>query len=110
MNPLYTKEEMNYILDDSQVKAVIAHVSVEPKLSEVKEQLKNLMLVIYTDAEDQECTWEHLMETNNNVWLSPFIDQEDLAVILYTSGTTGNQRVRCYHIGIWLRMQMPFQN
>ncbi|WP_410982352.1 long-chain-fatty-acid--CoA ligase [Bacillus cereus] len=91
MNPLYTKEEINYILDNSQVKAVIAHVSVEPKLSEVKEQLK-LKLVIYTDAEDQECKWEHLMETSDNDCLSPFIDQEDLAVILYTSGTTGKPK------------------
>ena len=92
MNPLYTQGEINYILDDSQAKAVIADISVEPRLSEIKEQLENLKLVIYTDAEDQEWAWEHLMETNNNVCPSTFIDQEDLAVILYTSGTTGKPK------------------
>lgn len=92
MNPLYTQGEISYILDNSQAKAVIAYVSVEPKLSAVKEQLDNLKLVIYTDTEDQECTWEQLIKPSNNNFESPLIEQEDIAVILYTSGTTGKPK------------------
>lgn len=92
INPLFTKDEISYILENSQVKAVIAHESIEPTLSELKKQLVNLNLVIYTEADKQEWTWEHLMESSTSVSESPFVDQEDLAVILYTSGTTGKPK------------------
>ncbi|MEY8732035.1 long-chain-fatty-acid--CoA ligase [Peribacillus frigoritolerans] len=94
INPLYTQGEINYFLDNCQAKAVITHVSVEPKLSEIKKHLKTLKLIVYTGAEEQESTWEHLMETGTsiNAYGSPYIDEEDLAVILYTSGTTGKPK------------------
>ncbi|MGG0249995.1 long-chain-fatty-acid--CoA ligase [Peribacillus frigoritolerans] len=92
INPLYTQGEINYFLDNCQAKAVITHVSVEPKLSEIKKHLKTLKLIVYTGAEEQESTWERLMETSNDVCGSTYIDDEDLAVILYTSGTTGKPK------------------
>ncbi|MDR6998328.1 long-chain-fatty-acid--CoA ligase [Neobacillus niacini] len=92
INPLFTQGEIGYILENSQAKAVIAHVSVEPKLTEVRKQLENLKLVIYTETEDQDWTWKHLTKASIHFYESPSINQEDLAVILYTSGTTGKPK------------------
>lgn len=92
MNPIYTYEEINYILSNSRAKVVIAQSDLESTLSKVKKHLKGLEMVIYTEEVKSEWTIEQLLQKNVDRCISPIIESEDLAVVLYTSGTTGKPK------------------
>ncbi|MEH7349755.1 long-chain-fatty-acid--CoA ligase [Gottfriedia acidiceleris] len=92
VNPIYTKDEISYILSNSQAKAVIANFTMETIIDSLKLELKQIEMLYYVGSNKAEFNWEQLIVNKSKNNENPLIMAEDLAVILYTSGTTGRPK------------------
>ncbi len=85
LNPVFTETELIYILNDANVKLVITKEEQQEKLFSVKSSCPICEHVIAIDQLKQQ---KNSIDSYN----SPNISEDDPAVILYTSGTTGNSK------------------
>lgn len=95
INPIYTQNEIHYILDNSRSKIAIASKDLIPVFTELHSQLPNLNKVVFIE-EDLPKEWalpfSRLIEAPPKPREFPSLSENDLAVILYTSGTTGKPK------------------
>ncbi|GEN34339.1 fatty acid--CoA ligase family protein [Aneurinibacillus danicus] len=95
INPIYTPKEIMYILHNSQSKVAIAAAPLLPAFEGIKQMLPDLHEVVLVGG-DSEHKWttpfEKIAAHSSEGWQRPEIDGDDLAVILYTSGTTGQPK------------------
>ncbi|STO08915.1 Long-chain-fatty-acid--CoA ligase [Exiguobacterium aurantiacum] len=100
INPTYTPDEMAYILLDGDVKAIVALSPLVAQAKGALSQLPQLKLVISVPYADVPVETE-----SGAIEFLPFadslsasegelveVDEEEVAVILYTSGTTGKPK------------------
>jgi len=83
INYMFKIEEAKYILEDSQAKAMIALRMFLPMAEELRLRVESLKFII-TPGD-----FFILKKHNQQAFLGQSVDSNDLAVILYTSGTTG---------------------
>ena len=92
LNPAFTKEEFKFYYDDLKVKAVIIE---ENKLIQAREAAEELNIEIIDLKKKTSSNFIKLnIEINNtNKNYSPDSNEDDIAMILHTSGTTSRPKM-----------------
>ncbi len=102
INPIYTPDEIGYILQNGDVKAVIALDLLAPLVEAFHDKLATVEHFIMCDSKgsneiptysyDKMKSFTEVISTGDLSFDFPEIREEDVAVILYTSGTTGKPK------------------
>ncbi|KGX92630.1 long-chain fatty acid--CoA ligase [Pontibacillus halophilus JSM 076056 = DSM 19796] len=103
VNPIYTADELTYILNNADVKAVITMDLLMEKFDAMDAALTGVMHYIVGETGQQGMnvkgevrskmkTFTDVVAASEDSFKRPELQKEDLAVILYTSGTTGKPK------------------
>lgn len=104
VNPMYTQDEIAYIIKNGDVKAVIAldvllplvevGVKAFPQVEnyiicETGKETAEKLNTLSSSAKEKTKLFSHILASTVNTVDPVNVDEDDVAIILYTSGTTG---------------------
>src|SRR5690625_2323528 len=103
INPLYTAHEMGYMLKNGDVKAVITMDVLLEKFTGIADDLPDIRHYISCETKEsfelnepvitpKMKSFSKMIEDGSPKFDAPKLDESDLAIILYTSGTTGKPK------------------
>jgi acyl-CoA synthetase (AMP-forming)/AMP-acid ligase II len=90
INLRWSQEEIRYALMDSKISLIVADKDLRPALSAVE----SLLPIYYTHLEDPQSakSWETVVAQASSEPVDIVITEQDIWVIVYTSGTTGKPK------------------
>ncbi len=95
MNPLYQPAEIAFILNDAGAKAAVTIGAFYPKLAAAKQEIRSLQHAVAASAPSSNgaMSWEQAFNAAPATPPPPVqVQPDDVAVICYTSGTTGRPK------------------
>ena len=88
LNNFLQVDELRFILENCRVEMLISELSQEEKISVLRLRIDHLHQVIFVDGEGGDfLSFSQFKKVEPGRW--PVLDIDGVAVILYTSGTTG---------------------
>ena len=90
LNPQYTAEEAEYVLQHSEASIILTSAELLPLIDAVRDSLPDLKQVIVTGdgPAPKALSWDQFLSGVADKEINVAIDPEELASITYTSGTT----------------------
>ncbi len=94
VTPMWTARETRYVLENSGARFVITSPELAARLAEASAGLPDFRAVLTIGATDESGVTDIEPAINAAAPFAPVLDcrAEDLALLLYTSGTTGNPK------------------
>ncbi|OAS83958.1 MULTISPECIES: fatty acid--CoA ligase family protein [Metabacillus] len=108
INPIYTMDEIAYIINNGDVKTVVTLDLLIPLFDKLDAQLTKVEQIIICETPSSESEgkvditkqsiyrkvkpFATMLSRGSVSFIEPELDEEDIAVILYTSGTTGKPK------------------
>jgi long-chain acyl-CoA synthetase len=91
LNPLLRPDQAAYIYKDSGAKAILTSSDFVDRVIEAQKQTPSLQHIILTDRDDVPGTiyYDNIMSTNSDELVIEQTDNNDIAALMYTAGTTG---------------------
>ena len=92
LNTFLTPAEIEYILQDCQLDVLIIHDHFRPVISALPQGLVRHLIVVSSQDRESGLLWQQIVRQEPPTRTHRKIEPDDMAVILYTSGTTGHPK------------------
>jgi long-chain acyl-CoA synthetase len=94
INPFYQGQDLAFFLENSGAMAAITIAPYSPRIEELRRTLPRLQFIVSISGKtknqfDSTISWEELVTNELVDKLQSTADPDDLAVVVYTSGTSG---------------------